>query len=309
MRRFATAVILLFAFTAVICSAQQKGQWVPGQSGLNAGVVPEPGFTYANVAINYSADALHNAAGSADPNVTGVYKFWLDENIFYFVPKKKILGGYYAPFASINLANGSLVADYGSVFGTSGGGEGIADTFFVPANFGWHLKRADLNVGYGFMAPTGRFTPGANNNVGSGYWGNHIMSGLTAYLTKNKGTTANVFMDWEIHSKKDGIDITPGQALTLEGGLGQALPLDKQMHKLLQLGLVGYDQWQVTDNKGLTADLPHYTIHSVGAQANFIVPAKGFAAFFKYYDEYSGKARPVGRTFAFGGSLTLGRKK
>jgi hypothetical protein len=27
---------------------QQKGQWLPGQFGLNAGVIPEPGITYAN---------------------------------------------------------------------------------------------------------------------------------------------------------------------------------------------------------------------------------------------------------------------
>ena len=28
---------------------QQKGQWVPGQFGLNAGVIPDPGITYANL--------------------------------------------------------------------------------------------------------------------------------------------------------------------------------------------------------------------------------------------------------------------
>lgn len=310
MRRFAAAVILLILISsAAICSAQQKGQWVPGQFGLNAGVVPDPGFTYVNLAINYSATELNNAAGSADPNVTGEYSFWSDSNIFYFVPKGKILGGYYAPFADISFANGSLVADYGSVFGTSGGGEGIADTLIAPVNIGWHLKRADFNVGYGFMAPTGRFTPGASDNVGSGYWGNHVFSGLTAYLTKNKGTSANILMDWESHSKKDGIDITPGQAVTIEWGLGQALPLDKQMHKLLQLGFVGYDQWQVSDNKGLTADLPHYVVHGMGAQANFIVPEKRLVLFFKYYNEYSAKARPIGRTIVFGGSITVGPKK
>jgi hypothetical protein len=38
--------------------AQQKGQWVPGQFGLNAGVIPDPGVTYANLALNYSASQL-----------------------------------------------------------------------------------------------------------------------------------------------------------------------------------------------------------------------------------------------------------
>ena len=43
--------------------AQQKGQWVPGQLGLNAGVIPDPGITYANLALNYSADRLNNSNG------------------------------------------------------------------------------------------------------------------------------------------------------------------------------------------------------------------------------------------------------
>jgi hypothetical protein len=40
-------------------------------------------------------------------------------------------------------------------------------------------------------------------------------------------------------------------------------------------------------------------------QANNILPAKDIVLFFKYYDEYSAKARVQGRTFVFGGSWTL----
>ena len=59
--------------------AQQKGQWVPGQFGLNAGVIPDPGITYANLAVNYSADRLNNSNGDRIlQNVTGTYSFWAD---------------------------------------------------------------------------------------------------------------------------------------------------------------------------------------------------------------------------------------
>jgi hypothetical protein len=63
--------------------AQQKGQWVPGQCGLNAGVIPDPGFTYANLALNYSASQLNASNGNALPGITGTYGFWVTENIFY----------------------------------------------------------------------------------------------------------------------------------------------------------------------------------------------------------------------------------
>jgi hypothetical protein len=75
---------------------QQKGQWVLGQFGLNAGVIPEPGITYANLALNCSASRLNNSNGNrVFQHLTGTYAFWVDENIFYFVPKQKFLGGYF----------------------------------------------------------------------------------------------------------------------------------------------------------------------------------------------------------------------
>ena len=181
----------------------------------------------------------------------------------------------------------------------------MADTWVQPANLAWNLKRADIWVGYAFMAPTGKFSPGASNNVGSGYWGNNFATGTTFYVTKNKGTSLNLATDWEIHGQKRGINITPGQALTDEWGLGQTLPLKKDFSRLLQLGVVGYDQWQVSSNQGLTARIPYYSVHAIGVQSNFILPPKGLNLFFKYEDEYLAKARPEGRTIVFGFFWTL----
>jgi hypothetical protein len=324
------ARLVLLASIMLCCvpaaMAQQKGQWVPGQFGLNAGNVPDPGITYANLAFNYSASDLEGPNGNRIlQNVSGTYSFWSDENIFYFVPHHKFLGGYFMPYAVVSYANGSLVADIPIAPGAnlSAGGSGLADTYIQPFNLGWHLgHRADFNTGYGFFAPTGRYTPGASNNVGSGYWGNVITSGTTLYLTKNKGTSASLATAWEIHRDRKTAstpagqisDKTPGQTFTMEWGLGQILPLKKDMSMLGQLGLVGYDQFQVTDNGGSVIlagipvparVIPSYSSHAIGVQANFILPKKDFALFFKYFDEYHASATVKGRTFVFGGSWTL----
>lgn len=98
-----------------------------------------------------------------------------------------------------------------------------------------------------------------------------------------------------------GTELTPGQAL----------PLKKDMSRLLQAGLVGYDQWQVSKNGGLLAPnipasvIPHYSAHAIGFPSNFIMPPQGLLLFFKYYNEFSAKAHTGGRTFAFGGNGTL----
>jgi hypothetical protein len=322
-RRILVLSLIIMGF-ALPLLGQQKGQWVPGQYGLNAGVIPDPGITYANMALNYSASRLNDSNGNRIlQNVRGTYSFWVDENIFYYVPQHKFLGGYFMPYVALNYASGELVANLiGTNLNTGGGGSGFADMYVQPLNLGWHLKRADVVVGYAFTAPTGRYTAGASDNVGSGYWGNNITSGTTFYITKNKGTSANLATDWEIHGQRKTASIpagqfsnkTPGQAFTIEWGLGQVLPLKKDMSMLAQLGLVGYDQWQVSSNGGTVivagipvpaSILPYYSVHGIGFQSNFILPAKDLAAFFKYYDEYSAKARPQGRTIVFGFSWTL----
>jgi hypothetical protein len=124
--------------------AQQKGQWVPGQFGLNAGVIPDPGITYANLALNYSASRLNDSNGNPVlQRVTGTYSFWVDENILYYVPKHKVLGGYFMPYIVLNYASGELVADLslaGNNLNAGAGGSGFADTYVQPLNLGWHLS-------------------------------------------------------------------------------------------------------------------------------------------------------------------------
>ena len=173
----------------------------------------DPGFTYANLAVNYSADQLNNASGNPFPHVNGTYSFWLDENIIYYVPSQKILGGYFMPYITLSYATGELVADIsGTNLSSGGGGSGFADIYVEPINFGWHLgDRVDFNAGYAFTAPTGRYSPGASDNVGSGYWGHNITTGTTLYVTKDHGTTVNLATDWEIHGSREAAGFPVGR--------------------------------------------------------------------------------------------------
>ena len=308
MKSHRLAPLLLVILSCDLGSfAQQKGQFVPGQYGLNAGVatMPPPGFTFANLDLNYSANALKDSRGSAVP-VKGTYSFWLVETMFMYAPAHKILGGRFSSLADLNWTNNSVTAEVqNSQFGINAGGIGISDTWVQPVNLGWHFPRVDTWVGYALLAPTGSFSPNATNNTGSGYWGNNLCSGTTFYVTKNKATQMNLATNLELHGTMRETNIIPGQAFTQEWGIGQLIPIKKDLSKLLQAGVIGYDQWQVTANQGATSNFPYYSMHAIGLQTNFIVPAKGFSAFFKYENEYLAKATTQGRTFVFGLSWTL----
>ena len=312
----ATALALLGRSRSIV--AQQKPQWMPGQYGLNAGILPSPGFTFANITINYNAGAFNGPNGNAIP-VTGTYNVWAVENIFFWVANQRVLGGNLGGYVMFPTpATGSLDADIRNPnlpnLSASGGGAGLADLFLQPVNLGWHLNRADLQVMDGLMFPTGRYSPGASNNVGTGYFGNHFQTGSTLYLTKNKGTSANLFTDWEVHGVRGGTNNTskrPGQAFTDEWGLGQLLPLKKDQSQLLQLGVIGYDQWQITDNGGsvplgpLTVDasrLPRYSVHAAGGEATYIVPAANLTLDVKLEHEYVAHSHTLGNTIVFGGT-------
>jgi hypothetical protein len=325
---FAVLVCIVLSGSPSIM-AQQKGQYQPGQYGLNAGVLPDPGITYMNLTLNYSAGRLNFASGNP-VNATGTYNVWAMENIFLYVPKFKILGAKFSPMVLFpTIATGSLTLPFlgnGVTVGT--GGFGLADTWFQPATLGWHLPRADVWTAYAFMAPTGRYTPGATNNIGSGYWGNDFTGGGTFYLTRDMGTTANFMGNWEIHGSKTtrstdistdlgtlpvNVQVNPGAAFTDEWGFGQAIPLDRpflkptKITKAIQLGLIGYDQAQVsrTTSSNTVVDaferlVPFYYVHAIGLQANYIDLRKDWNVFFKYEHEYRAEAHPQGSTIVFG---------
>jgi len=77
--KFASSVLAcVFLRGASSASAQQKPQWMPGQVGLNAGILPSPGFTYVNMDINNDAGSFNDRNGNAVP-VTGNYNVWVVE--------------------------------------------------------------------------------------------------------------------------------------------------------------------------------------------------------------------------------------
>ncbi len=308
--RFPGSVLALLLLSGALpLQGQQKPQWMPGQVGLNAGILPSPGFSYVNIDINYRSGAFNGPSGSAIP-VTGNYNVWAVENFFYYVPDLNVLHGNLGMALILTPATGSLDADIPTqnpgipnLSGAAGGG-GLADLFVEPIALGW---------------PTGRYTPGATNNVGTGYFGNHLLTGTTVYITKNKGTSANLFTDWEVHGARAGTgstNKTPGQAFTMEWGLGQVLPLKKNFSQLLQVGLIGYDQWQVTANGGTVpigstnltipaSVLPYYSVHAIGGQGTYILPMKNLSFYFKGEHEYTAYSHTVGTTIVFGGVWTL----
>jgi hypothetical protein len=298
------AVVATLLNSSLAC-AQVRGVYPVGMNATNSGVTPEAGLTYSNLFILFSRDENKDANGNVIG--TGLNSIIMDLNSFVWVTDKKIgiLGGaVYSASATLPIANNSLTSD---IQGPISAGGGFADSFYQPVILGWKTNRLDIRAIYGFLAPTGHFEAGANNNVGSGYWTSVISSGQTVYLTENRATALSAFEMYEFHGTQEGTSIHPGQTLNLDYSITQTFPLKEVVR--LQLGLAGYGQWQTTDKQGPTITPEqagaHYKVNALGVAANAMLPGRKASIGFKYFHEFQCKSTYQGYTLQISGSLTF----
>jgi hypothetical protein len=272
-------------------------------SATNSGVTPESGFTYVNQFLFYSRDQLKSPDGEV--LATGQNSVMMDMNSFVWVSKEgiRMLGGaLFSVSATLPIANNSLTSD--AQGGINGGG-GLADSYYQPFILGWRKERAEIRAVYGFLAPSGRFNAGASNNVGSGYWTHALSAGETFYLTESKATAFSAFQMYELHTTQQGTQIHPGQTLNLDYSLTHVLPLQNDLG--VQLGLVGYEQWQTTDKTGPTITpaqaTAHYRVNAIGFVSNLALPARKVNVGVKYFKEFSNRSTFQGYSLQISGSI------
>jgi hypothetical protein len=204
--------------------------------------------------------------------------------------------------ATLPFANNSLSSD---ITGPISGGGGFADSYYQPFILGWDKKRLAIRAVYGFLAPTGSFKAGANNNVGSGYWTHAFSSGQTIHLTKSGKTSVSAFQMYEVHTKQETTSIHAGQNLDLDYSVTHSFGLGHDSN--LQLGLAGYNQWQTTDKTGPgitpAQSAAHYKVNALGVASNITLPKLRLSAGVKYFKEFSNRSTFQGYSVQFSGSI------
>jgi hypothetical protein len=303
----AFVVLIAVANFAVLTpvQAQVRGVYPVGMSATNSGVTPEPGITYSNLFVFFSRDEEKGPHGEI--LATGQNSIMMDMNSFVWVSKKEMarLGGaVFSASATLPIANNSLTSD---VNGSLSGGGGFADSYYQPFILGWRKQRFAIRAIYGFLAPTGRFSAGANTNVGSGYWTSVVASGQTIYLNRSKATAFSAFQMYEFHSTQQGTMVHPGQTFNLDYSLTQTFRAQRTVS--LQLGVVGYGQWQTTDKYGpnITAEqkAARYKVNAVGFTANAVLPEQKVSVGVKYFHEFECRSTFQGYTLQISGTITF----
>ena len=139
--------------------------------------------------------------------------------------------------------------------------------------------------------PPGRFSAGANDNVGSGYWTHALSTGQTFYLTGNKVLSLSAFQLYEFHTVQEGTGVHPGETFDLDYSLMYSLARTRRFQ--LQAGLAGYERRQTTAKTGtgisLAVSEERYAVNGLGLAAVGVLP-KRTSVGLKYFREFANRS-------------------
>jgi hypothetical protein len=296
IRRTVVGVGLTLLLTTTLTWAQDLGHKLPGLLGLDAGRIPEPGVYLADRLVIYQAEKLRDRTGNVIPtspfnllglaNAFGVsYTKRLSSNSMFLT---MAVGG---PIAKVKLD-----VENRPEIGTDR--LGLGDTYIQPLRLGWRKQRFDLVTSYGIYLPTGRSALAGGKGVSSGQITQEFSSGGSVYF-KDRSPFFTALASYQLNTRQRGIDITRGDSVQIQGGIGTKL-----FRQLMEAGIAGYALWQVRDDRG--TELPPVLagardrVYGLGPEvAMLFKPIQGQLRL-RYEWDFGVRARPQGHIFVVG---------
>lgn len=269
VRFLPTALALAAALLAG--AAHAEGHYVTGVEGLQGSSVPPAGNYYLGYLVHYDINSFrapNDAKLQGDGKVTALV------NRFVKITDTKLLGADYGFETIIPVIRTSLDIKAAALNDSD---SGVGDVYLGPLVLGWHGPQWDAVAAAGLWLDTASHnTPVA---AGKGYKSTMLTGGVTYYFDPAKSVSGSALFRFERHGKNDA-GIRPGNQLSLEWGVGKNLGA-------YQLGVVGYSQWQLSEDSGPGANNLKSSKHALGAEVVYPVPGAGMFLKGAFYKEYS----------------------
>jgi len=305
-------LVLVFLSMPLQAWSGETGHYYPGVANVRDFTVPPAGFYYVQYNGYYSSDTYRNVDGDKIDTVeVAGKKVDVDTNLesyvilptFIWSTQWKILGARYAAFVQPSFGKGSIEAAAELLAGEISSGQpgpsisaqpdsswGVGDLYVQPVWLNWHWTHFDMSTAAGVYAPIGRYTQGAADNIGLGYWSFDFNLNGVYYPFNNPATALSATAIYEINTNRDGVDVRPGDHFTFELGISQYLS------EQLELGLFGYGQWQVTDDSGADAvNKGDDQLYGIGGQLAYWFVKQKFYVSARYVKQLQAKDRFEGQ--------------
>lgn len=298
---------LLLLIPSLAFAGPAGGHYTSGVNLLERGSIPPPGFYTKHMLLHYTANTLNDRDGNElkVPGRDGVKRatpFSVDSTVLVnrllYVTEKTFLGANYAMHAIIPLS-------YPRVTNPKGQRQehgGLGDIALEPLLLAWHTDSMDAAYGLAVYLPTGEWKEDNVANIGKNFYTMMQTLGATWSLDDAKTVKFGGKMRYEVHFRHLTQDVTQGDNLTLELGLSKAvLPT-------VQLGLVGFGQWQVTKDRGRDVRWDRDVrdrVYGIGPEVVWAIPAAKASLVFNYTREFEAVDRPQGEFFGVTASFAF----
>jgi hypothetical protein len=306
-RKFAFVVAVSMALSAIgTARGQDLGHKLPGLVGLDAGGIPAPGLYLVDRFVVYEAGELRDSMGKTIP--VGELRLEALSNaagLSYTItlPRKSLsltvtAAGPIARFR-VNIQDRPE---------TSVDRFGLADVYVQPARLGWRQDRFDLIGAYGFYLPTGLSPLAGGKGVSAGHVTHQFSAGGSIFADKDRSNFVTALASYDLNLRKRGVDITRGDTLQIQGGVGVS-----RFNQRVEAGLAGYALWQVREDRG--ADLPPVLrgardrVYGLGPEIAVTFPAIRSQVRARYEWDIGVRSRPQGNVFSVGFNVLVQQPK
>ena len=255
--------VALAALAALLpFAASAEGHYVPGVEGIQAASAPPPGMYYLGYLVNYDIDSFR-APGTSD-NLPGHNSGTVTAlaNRFVWMTGQKLLGADYGVEAIVPVMRTSLTIN---AAGVSDSRTDLGDIYVGPLVLGWHGQQWDAVAAAGVWLDNGSTSHAASG--GKGFKSTMLTGGMTYYFDTAKTISASGLMRFERNGKNDA-GFRHGNQISLEWGVAKNFGA-------VQAGVVGYSQWQVSDDSGVGASRDRSSRHAIGAEVVYPILSAG----------------------------------
>jgi hypothetical protein len=269
-------------------------QYPGGHTGLRGGATPAVGGAVINYNRLYEVHRAVSASG--DTVDIGQKTVYANINIFSYVTPFKLLGMNYG---------GMVVFPFNDVYNRPTGsdrdvsGFGLGNVAIIPLLFYGKSKYFDYQWGAGPWVPSGEFHEGGDQNHGSGFLTMiYSIAGMYYPGGNRESWSISGVLRMEQNFKQKDTGLRPGSAMTTDWGIGKLLVLGKKKRNVIDVGLTGFAQWQITEesNAPSTVDTTRYRAFALGAELDYMIPGKRVGFKVRYNQEFAARNTTLGGT-------------
>jgi hypothetical protein len=262
----AAACIALSAGAGDVLAQSQTpltGHYPPGQSGIRGASTPDSGFVYTNFSRFFSNLEVMDASGDAAQSLDELR--YANISMLAWTTDWQVFGMRYGAVAGIPFGTGNLRPAAQEEESTE---LGLGDVLITPLALYGKSERADFQVQLTLWSASGRFSPGADDNRGTGFQALVYSFGGVFYPSGDREAwSLSAIARVEQNFEQDGSGITPGDDVVIDWGIGKIV---RAWQRPVDLGVSGFAVWQIDSQTGgpASTDIGHYRLFGIGPEVS-----------------------------------------